>query len=262
LKKKFSIIIIATVFTCLAMTSTALAETKTVILKVGNPYMTVNGTSQEIDPGRGTVPIIVASRTLVPVRTIIEQMNGSITWNGNEQLVTISTVSKTIKIWIGNKSAQLKDSSTGDVWSTNTLDVPARSINGRTMVPLRFVTEALGASVGYDGPTKTITLSFTPAAVAQLGWTGTWNSNWGTMTLVQTGSSVTGNYTHDSGKISGTVSGNKLVGTWSESPSYSAPNDAGDVELTLSSDENSFTGSWRYGSSGSWDGSWTGTKVQ
>jgi len=32
------------------------------------PFMTVNGVRKEIDPGRGTVPVIVNSRTLVPIR--------------------------------------------------------------------------------------------------------------------------------------------------------------------------------------------------
>jgi len=45
-----------------------------IILQIGNPMMTVNGKEQEIDPGRGTVPMIVNDRTLVPVRAIIEAM--------------------------------------------------------------------------------------------------------------------------------------------------------------------------------------------
>jgi hypothetical protein len=86
-------------------------------------------------------------------------------------------------------------------------------------------------------------------------WTGKWDTGqWGEMTLQQNGSSVTGNYEWDSGKITGTVSGNILKGTWSESPTYQPENDAGDFEFTISSNGNSFTGRWRYGSSGDWDG--------
>ncbi len=88
-------------------------------------------------------------------------------------------------------------------------------------------------------------------------WEGEWSTNWGDMVLTQTGSKVSGTYTHDQGKISGTVSGNTLTGTWSESPSYSPPGDAGEVELVMSEDGKSFTGKWRYGSEGSW-GSWDG----
>ena len=93
-------------------------------------------------------------------------------------------------------------------------------------------------------------------------WTGTWDSpEWGEMSLVQNGNKVTGQYEWQGGKITGTVSGNMLKGTWSESPSYEPPNDAGDFEFTISADGKSFTGRWRYGSSGDWKGSWSGSKV-
>jgi len=90
-------------------------------------------------------------------------------------------------------------------------------------------------------------------------WAGEWDSNWGKMVITQNGASVTGTYTHDSGRISGTISSNVFTGTWSESPSYSPPSDAGDMELTMSTDGKSFTGKWRYGSNGSW-GDWEGGK--
>lgn len=102
-----------------------------------------------------------------------------------------------------------------------------------------------------------------PTPVPPVGnFSGVWNTNWGEMRLTQSGASVSGNYTHDKGKITGTVKGNVLIGKWSEAPSYSEPNDAGDVELELSEDGNSFSGRWRYGSSGGWyENGWTGTKV-
>jgi hypothetical protein len=94
-------------------------------------------------------------------------------------------------------------------------------------------------------------------------WTGKWESaEWGTMELTQTGNSVTGIYTWDEGRIDGTVNGNVLSGTWSEAPSYTPPDDAGDFEFSLSSDGNSFTGKWRYGSSGDWEGDWTGERIR
>ena len=92
-------------------------------------------------------------------------------------------------------------------------------------------------------------------------WTGTWESDqWGEMNLTQDGTTVTGVYEWDGGKIAGTVSGNTLRGTWSEAPTYAPLNDAGDFEFTLSDDGKSFTGKWRYGSDGDWNGDWTGQK--
>jgi hypothetical protein len=52
--------------------------------------MTVNGVKKEIDQGRGTVSVIVKGRTLVPIRAIIEEMGGSISWDEIERKVTIT----------------------------------------------------------------------------------------------------------------------------------------------------------------------------
>jgi tetratricopeptide (TPR) repeat protein len=91
---------------------------------------------------------------------------------------------------------------------------------------------------------------------------GTWSTDWGEMALHQSGHDVSGNYTHDQGRIVGTLSDDKMIGTWSEAPTYSPTHhDAGDMELILSDDCKSFSGNWRYGSEGGWSGSWRGTRI-
>ena len=102
--------------------------------------------------------------------------------------------------------------------------------------------------------------TLTCASAQATGWTGTWDTNWGTMVLSQSGNQVAGTYAYDTGQIVGTVSGNILTGIWSEEPTYSPPDDAGDVVLTISSDGQTFSGQWRYDSSGSWYG-WSGTRI-
>jgi hypothetical protein len=106
-------------------------------------------------------------------------------------------------------------------------------------------------------PTPTPTPTLTPAGT----WTGVWATNWGNMELTQSDSSVTGTYAHDQGQIEGTVQGNKLIGTWSEYPSYAPPDDAGEFEFTMSPDGNSFLGRWRYDSVGDWE-EWSATRIQ
>ena len=67
-----------------------------------------------------------------------------------------------IQLTIGSKSAQVNGKEI-------TLDVPPMVINGRTLVPLRFIGEALGSTVVYDAPTRTIKISaFDGAALQQL----------------------------------------------------------------------------------------------
>ncbi len=81
------------------------------------------------------------------------------------------------------------------------------------------------------------------------------------MELVQDGDMVTGTYTCDEGRIEGMASDGRLTGTWSEEPSYQPSDDTGDFVFTLSEDGASFTGQWRYGKEGEWEGSWNGHKV-
>jgi len=102
-----------------------------ITLQINNPFMTVNGVRKEIDPGRGTVPVIVNSRTLVPIRAIIEEMGGSIEWDGTARKVTIKLNDKTIILTIDKKQASVNG-------YVKELDVAPQIINSRTMLPLRF----------------------------------------------------------------------------------------------------------------------------
>ena len=98
-------------------------------------------------------------------------------------------------------------------------------------------------------------------------WNGRWNLDSSPsnqkiqMDLQQSGDVVTGSYSNQ-GRITGTVSGNKLQGTWSEPPDYSEPRNKGAFEFRISADCNSFNGNWGLGSSGSWMGPWNGKRVE
>ena len=124
---------------------------------------------------------------------------------------------------------------------------------------------SVGVRYNYEwkqvGVTSTVVKDTTTgdAGIGKYSWEGEWDTNWGKMVLTQNGAAVTGTYTYDKGKISGTISGNVLAGTWSESPSYAPPKDGGNVEFTMSADGKSFSGKWRYGQEGSW-GNWEGGK--
>ena len=132
----------------------------TIILKIGDPYMSVNGVSQEIDPGRGTKPIIKNGRTLVPIRAIIEALGGTVEWEELTKAVTIRLRDTVIKIQIGNSVAYVNGSL--KPIDPDNPNVKPEIINGRTMMPLRFVAETLGAHVDWDGTTKTITITYKP----------------------------------------------------------------------------------------------------
>lgn len=94
------------------------------------------------------------------------------------------------------------------------------------------------------------------------GWAGSWDTNWGAMKLTQSGGQVSGSYSHDQGKIAGTVSGMSLTGTWSEAPSYAPPDDAGGIVFVMSNDCQRFDGRWWYGSKEDSPSQWSGTRVK
>jgi len=86
----------------------------------------------------------------------------------------------------------------------------------------------------------------TSSALSAQSWSGTWLTTWNEgdmavrMVLIQSGTTVTGTYESNDGQITGTVQGNRLVGSWSEG------NDAqgGPFELKMSSDGKMFAGWW------------------
>lgn len=104
-----------------------------------------------------------------------------------------------------------------------------------------------------------VTLSV--AESSEMDVSGKWETSQGTMVLKQKGKSIEGTYEHDQGYIKLTISGKILKGRWSERPTYEAPDDAGEVEFTLSDDGESFSGRWRYGATGTWQDGWTGKYV-
>lgn len=99
-------------------------------------------------------PVIEAGRTLVPLRAIFESMGATVTWDQDTQTATAVKGSNTVVIQIGSKTPTIN----GQV---KQLDVPAKIIDGRTLAPLRFVGEAFGGSVTWDGNTQIITMTST-----------------------------------------------------------------------------------------------------
>ncbi|MEA3421987.1 MAG: stalk domain-containing protein, partial [Acidobacteriota bacterium] len=132
-----------------------------ITLHPDDPYMTVNGVSQEIDPGRrGTTSVIIPewSRTVVPIRAIVEALGGTIGWENATRKVTINFKGTVIELWIDNPKAKVNGI---EVWiDIDNHDVKPIIVNDRTMLPLRFVAESLGCTVSWDNDTRTITITY------------------------------------------------------------------------------------------------------
>ncbi|QUH24469.1 protease complex subunit PrcB family protein [Serpentinicella alkaliphila] len=94
-------------------------------------------------------PVTVNGRTLVPVRIISEYLGAIVEWDNKLQKVTITKNDNVIELFINNKVAWVNGKKVE-------LDVPAYQLNGRTMVPIRFICDALGESLDYISETGDI----------------------------------------------------------------------------------------------------------
>lgn len=97
-------------------------------------------------------PVIDNGSTLVPMRGIFESLGATIIWDGNTKTVIGQKEDTTIILVVGNDFALVNGKSVK-------LEQKAKIINKSTMVPLRFVSEALGAKVTWDGNTKTVIIT-------------------------------------------------------------------------------------------------------
>lgn len=124
-------------------------------LQINNPYMLFNGESIEIDPGRNTVPIIKNDRTLIPIRSVIEALDGSVYWNESTKKVTILINNKKVELWIDNPN-MIVDGVKKEI-------DPKRGttpiiVNGRTMLPIPQIIKVIGGKVEWNAERKEISI--------------------------------------------------------------------------------------------------------
>ncbi len=98
-----------------------------------------------------TAPYIENGVTMVPLRVISEALGAEVSYISETKTVEIEKDGIIVLLTIGEESAEIGGESVS-------LQSPAVISGGRTMVPLRFAAESLGAEVGWDGATKTITI--------------------------------------------------------------------------------------------------------
>ena len=149
MKKLFTSIIALLLLFTTGCSAQEIDETE-IILKINNPVMSVNGAERNID-NEGTAPVIINDRTLLPVRTVVEAMGGTVEWNADTQTVTLTRNSDTINLIIGSKTAYLNDNS-------EVIDTAPIILNDRTMLPIRFIAENFGFTVDWDNENQTVTI--------------------------------------------------------------------------------------------------------
>ena len=124
-------------------------------MTIGNSTIYVNGRSTTVD----VAPTIVESRTLLPIRWVAEPLGATVNWESTTKKVTVTLNNTTIELWIGKNTARVNGMSK-QIDPGNPKVVPL-IINGRTMLPVRFISENLGCIVSWDATLKLVTIGYT-----------------------------------------------------------------------------------------------------
>lgn len=99
-----------------------------------------------------SAPVIQNDRVLIPVRALFEEIGGNVEWFPDSQRVVINYDSTKIILAIGRSSAFVSGKEVD-------LDVPAKIISNRTLIPVRFVAENLNMNVDWDSQNQSVIIS-------------------------------------------------------------------------------------------------------
>ncbi|WP_245801976.1 stalk domain-containing protein [Fictibacillus arsenicus] len=108
---------------------------------------------------------ITNNRTYVPIRGIFEELDMTVSYNANTGEIIASRWDRTVKFKVGSTTA-IVENATGS--KTITFDTAPTVNNGRTMVPLRFIGDALEGEVKWDNSTYTASITDTFVEVGKI----------------------------------------------------------------------------------------------
>ncbi|WP_018922901.1 NlpC/P60 family protein [Salsuginibacillus kocurii] len=116
----------------------------------GQPVeVTINGQALATDQDA----LLNGGRTVVPMRAIFEELGATVTWNQATKAVRATKGNRVLSLTVGNNVAYTATTSVQ-------LDQPAKVLDGRTMVPLRVVSESMGANVNWNSNTRTVEITY------------------------------------------------------------------------------------------------------
>jgi len=119
-------------------------------------YLTLNNSSVDFGD-QGPYIDQVTGRTMLPLRATVELMGAIVNWDESKNTATIKKDQTTILIQIGSNSPIVNG-------ETKYMDAPALIVNGRTMVPVRFISEQMGAKVEWDSANNSVNIYANAAA--------------------------------------------------------------------------------------------------
>jgi hypothetical protein len=123
-------------------------ERTTIVMTVDSNDWTKN--SEAMTPLE-TPAMILAGRTMIPLRAIVEGLGGTVEWDSVTKTIYIALGQDLMAMIMNNPMAYVNGIPVK-------LDYPPTIIDGRTLIPVRFVAEYFGCEVLWDEPTRTVTL--------------------------------------------------------------------------------------------------------
>ena len=142
LKKLLTLTLIVIMLTSMTAGTVAASAASPINLRIDGELLTPD------------VPAFVDNgRTLVPMRFIAEVLGADVDWNSTSRQATFETAMYTVVFTIDSNRYTVNGAS-------KTLDVPAQIVEGRTMVPLRAFSEAIGAAVDFVASSNTATVDY------------------------------------------------------------------------------------------------------
>ncbi|MEE4563263.1 stalk domain-containing protein [Paenibacillus polymyxa] len=139
--KRFGVALLSTLVLTSAFANLAGAQS-------GDIKVIINGVTQQYTQS----PIVSQNTTLVPLRGVFESLGAQVEWDSKAKKVTASKNDDTLTLNIGSKLAY-KNSKPVQ------LDAATQIQKGQVLVPLRFVSQSLGAKVNWDQTSRTVTIS-------------------------------------------------------------------------------------------------------
>ncbi len=108
-------------------------------------------------------PVIQSGRTLVPFRAIAESMNIAVSWDDQTRTVNATDGNTTVRLQIDNRTAYRNN-------TPMTLDVAPQIVGDRTLIPLRFFSEAYNCQVDWNSTIYQVSIITPPKAMTVIGF--------------------------------------------------------------------------------------------
>lgn len=139
------------------------ADAKTtgaITLTIGSSTMSVNGTSTTID-AQGSRATLYKGYTMLPLRSVVENMGGTVDWNAANRKITLKYNGSTVTMTLGSKTAYANG-------VAKSMSVAPFTDNGRTYVWLRSLEFFPGVTVGWRADTRQATVIYPMVAGSTL----------------------------------------------------------------------------------------------